>query len=182
MTITANLINVSNEEIQKNYRELLQNYPGIKSVGKKLVDEAENSYEYHEAFLDEPEQFSFRLFGIKLVAIKPEKNAEAYREDLILDNMLSFTDFMRNAKEFDMQVRGNFLVQKMKNNGFAIYGKKDPELKDSRYSEWLGGLYFDTDDRNEFLEKLEDFETMFMPALGGKVDEEKVNNLIKRRG
>ena len=176
------IINITNEELENNYKGFLKAHPEMETVGKKFIEEVENSYEYHESFLDEPEQFSFRFFGIKLVAVKPERNVEQYKEDLILDNMLNFTDFMRNAKEFDMQVRGNFLVQKMKNNGFAIYGKKDPDLKNSKYSEWLGGLYFDTDDRKEFLEKLEDFETMFMPALGGKVDEAKVTNLIKRRG
>lgn len=169
----------SDEELSKNMYDLLTEYPGIKDVTKKLCEEVENSYEYHEGDEDEIEYFTFRFFGIKLRANKPKNPNES--EDLILDNMLKFTDFMRSAKDFDMKVNGNNLVQKI-GYTFDIYGKKDPNAKNSRYTEWLGYIKFDVDNDKEFMETLDDFETLFIPALGGKPDKEKVEAMIRRRG
>lgn len=174
-----NVMNISDEELSKNMYNFLTEYPGIKSVGKNLCEEAENTYEYHEGDEDEPDYLTFRFFGIKLRANKPKNQNES--EDLILNNMLKFTDFMRSAKDFDMQVNGKNLIQK---NGytFNIYGKADPNAKNSRYTEWLGYIKFEVNNDKEFIETLDDFETLFLPALGGKPDKAKVEALIKRRG
>ena len=176
----TNIINISDEELSKNMYDFLTEYPGIKDVAKKLCEEVENSYEYHEGDEDEPDYLTFRFFGIKLRANKPKKNPNE-SEDLILDNMLKFTDFMRSAKDFDMKVNGKNLIQKI-GYSFDLYGKKDPNAKNSRYTEWLGYIKFDVDNDKEFIETLDDFETLFMPALGGNPDKEKVEAMIKRRG
>lgn len=175
----ANVMNISDEELSKNMYDFLAEYPGIKDVAKKLCEEVENSYEYHEGDEDEIEYFTFRFFGIKLRANKPKNPNES--EDLILDNMLKFTDFMRSAKDFDMKVNGKNLIQKI-GYSFDIYGKKDPNAKNSRYTEWLGYIKFEVNNDKEFIETLDDFETLFMPALGGKPDKAKVEAMIKRRG
>lgn len=175
----ANVMNISDEELSKNMYDFLAEYPGIKDVAKKLCEEVENSYEYHEGDEDEIEYFTFRFFAIKLRANKPKNPNES--EDLILDNMLKFTDFMRSAKDFDMKVNGKNLIQKI-GYSFDIYGKKDPNAKNSRYTEWLGYIKFEVNNDKEFIETLDDFETLFMPALGGKPDKAKVEAMIKRRG
>lgn len=177
--MTTNIMNISDEELSKNMYDLLTEYPGIKDVAKKLCEEVENSYEYYEGDEDEIEYFTFRFFGIKLRANKPKNPNES--EDLILDNMLKFTDFMRSAKDFDMKVSDKKLIQKI-GYSFDIYGKKDPNDKNSRYTEWLGYIKFDVDNDKEFMETLDDFETLFIPALGGKPDKEKIEAMIRRRG
>lgn len=176
--MTNKILNITDEQIQENLVAFNEKYPAIKEVGKKMLDEVENSYEFHEAEDDVPEWFSFRFLGIKLRANKPQ-HPDAKPEDLILDGMLEFIDFMRSAKDFDMKVNEDYLVQK---TGFQynIYGKKDPTEKNSRFSEWLGYIDFDTRDRKEFENKLSDFEAMFLPALGDIPNEEKVKGLIAR--
>lgn len=176
----TSIINISDEELSKNMYNFLSEYPGIKDVAKKLCEEVENSYEYHEGDDEEEiEYFTFRFFGIKLRANKPKNQNES--EDFILNNMLQFTDFMRSAKDFDMKVNGKSLVQKI-GYSFDIYGKKDPNDKNSRYTEWLGYIKFDVDNDKEFMETLDDFETLFIPALGGNPDKAKVEAMIRRRG
>ena len=174
-----NIMNITDEELSKNMYDFLKEYPDIINVGKKLCKEAENTYEYHEGDEDEIEYFTFRFFGIKFRANKPKNPNES--EDIILNSMLQLTDFMRSAKDFDMTVNSNNLVQR---NGytFNIYGKADPNAKNSRYTEWLGYIKFEVNNDKEFIETLDDFETLFMPALGGKPDKNKVKALIKRRG
>lgn len=172
------VLNISETQVEENLIAFMKKYPELKSVGENMMDEINASYEFHEAEENSPEWFSFRFFGIKLRANKPQ-NPDAKPEDLILDSMLGFTDFMRSAKNFDMKVNKDYLVQK---NGFCynIYGKKNPMDKNSRYSEWLGFIDFDTKDRKEFENKLSDFEAMFLPALGDIPNEEKVKGLIAR--
>lgn len=175
----TNIMNISDKELSKNMYDLFTEYPGIKDVAKKLCEEVENSYEYHEGDEDEPDYLTFRFFNIKLRANKPKNPNES--EDLILDNMFKFTDFMRSAKDFDMKVNGKNLIQKI-GYTFDIYCKKDPNDENSRYTEWLGYIKFDVDNDKEFMETLDDFETLLIPALGGKPDKAKVEAMIRRRG
>ena len=179
-------LSLNDEQVVNVMYEYIKNNPGLKKVNEKLIEEIENSYEYIEGVDDEdtydPDTVSFRIFGIKLLAVKPERNIELYSEDLILDNLLKFIRFMESAHNYDISMKDNFLIQKLEHNAFVIFGKDDPTKENSPYKTWLGGLYFDTDDEDEFRTKLKDFRTMFMPVLGGVPSEEDIKELIERRG
>lgn len=169
---------VKEQEIQERYVEFIKKYPEITEIGKRMMDEIDNSYEFHEGDEDNQEWFSFRFLGIKLTAIKPRSSVES--SDMMINTFNSFIKFVETAKDYDMKVKGDNLIQRMPRHSFCIYGKLDPTKKNSRYSEYLGSIDFDTNDEQEFRNRLSDFKVMICTAVGYEPSEEEVKGLISR--
>ena len=168
---------INEKEVEARYIEFLNKYPEVKEIGKKMLEEMENTYEFHEGDEENTEWFSFRVLGIKITAIKPSNPVYS---DMLVNTFVGFIKFVESAKDYDMKVKGDNLIQKMPGNNFCVYAKADPSKKNSRYSEYIGNIDFDTFDADEFRNKLDDFKAMFCPAAGYEPTEEEMKGLIAR--